>query len=189
MHRFEKDVKQFKEHAEKNVTPIRRDLLGDDPLGAISKIAGLYRVARCFNRKYDESVGLARYQPILDGLRSYGRNGGKDPIEAVLALKEDLKRSYHKEVLSASSKFLWYEWGSQIIIYDSQALTAIRKRFPSLKPADYYRYCSAWKSLFNECSQDVAEECARLGASNERWFHERVFDWHLWRLGGLEGGV
>jgi hypothetical protein len=21
----------------------------------------------------------------------------------------------------------------------------------------------------------------QAGASNERWFHERVFDWHLWR--------
>jgi hypothetical protein len=106
-----------------------------------------------------------------------------DPVEAVLRLTRDLQQIYHREVLSASSKFLWFAWGQEIIIYDSQALAALRARVPNLRVKDYRAYCAAWSALFSECAEGVANECARQGKSSERWFHERVFDLYLWRSG------
>ena len=33
------------------------------------------------------------------------------------------------------------------------------------------------------CADEISAECARQNVSRERWFTERVFDWHLWRSG------
>jgi len=68
-------------------------------------------------------------------------------------------------------------------IYDCQALATLQARSRDLQPKEYPSYCSAWKALFSECSEEIAAEWARQGASSERWFHERVFDWYLWRSG------
>ena len=86
-------------------------------------------------------------------------------------------------MISAASKFLSFFWGRDILTYDSRALATLQRRFPTLLPKDYLSYCTAWVTLFAECEEQVARECALQGASNERWFHERVFDWHLWRSG------
>jgi hypothetical protein len=183
MKTFEHDVKAYTDYSAKFDAPTRHALLHGDSREAIRRIAGAYRVARSFSRRFDEAVGIARYEPVVSALRAYQPNSGVDPIDAVLRLTRELQQTYRREVLSASSKFLWFAWGRDIIIYDSQALATLRTRYPDLQPKDYSGYCLAWKTLFCECSEDVASECARQGASHERWFHERVFDWHLWRSG------
>jgi len=183
MNRFREDVEEYTRFAAKFDTPVRYELLHGNSHEAISRIAGFYRVARSFSRKFDEGIGLARYEPVLSAIWSYQPERSQDPIEAVLDLTRDLKRLYRKEVLSASSKFLWFAWGREIIIYDSQALASIQTRFPTLKPKNYYGYCSAWRTLFAEDMGEIESECLRQAACMERWFHERVFDWHLWRLG------
>jgi len=183
MSNFESDVNAYADYAAKFDTRIRQALANGDPRDAIRRIAGAYRVARNFRRRFDEAVGIPRYQPVVTALTAYPPSSGIDPIEAVLRLTRDLQQIYHREVLSASSKFLWFAWGRGIIIYDSQALAALRTHFPNLRAKDYPSYCAAWKTLFSKCSQEVANECTRQGASSERWFHERVFDWYLWRIG------
>jgi hypothetical protein len=183
MSAFEQHVKDYAYCAETFDKPVRHALANGDSLEAIRRIAGKYRVARNFSRKFDEAVGIPRYQPVVKALAAYPPNIGINPIEAVQRLTCDLKQIYHREVLSASSKFLWFWWGREIVIYDSQALATLRKRSPSLRAKDYPAYCVAWKALFSEYSEEIARECARQGVSSERWFHERVFDWHLWRNG------
>jgi len=183
MKAFEQDVKAYTSYSAKFDAPIRHALLNGDARDAIRRIAGAYRVARNFPRRFDEAVGVARYEPVVSAMRSYHPGSGIDPIDAVLRLTRDLQQVYQREVLSASSKFLWFAWGREIIIYDSQALATLRTRSPNLQAKDYPAYCAAWKVLFSECSEEVANECARQGASSERWFHERVFDWYLWRSG------
>lgn len=180
---FEQDVKTYANYAAKFDTRIRQMLANGDARDAIRKIAGAYRVARNFPRRYDELLGIPRYEPVVRALAAYPPNIGINPINAVLRLTFDLQQIYHREVLSASSKFLWFAWDREIIIYDSQALATLQKRSPNLQAKDYPAYCTSWKALFSECSNEIAIECARQGASNERWFHERVFDWYLWRSG------
>jgi hypothetical protein len=183
MSTFEQDVKAYASYAAKFDTPIRQALADGDSRDAIQRIAGAYRVGRNFSRRFDEAVGIPRYEPVVRALAAYPPSIGMDPIEAVLRLTRDLQQIYHREVLSASSKFLWFAWGREIIIYDSQALATLQTRSPDLQAKDYPAYCAAWKALFSEYSEDVANECARQGAPSERWFHERVFDWYLWRSG------
>ena len=183
MSAFEQDVKAYAHYDAKFDTPIRQALANGDPRDAIRRIAGAYRVARNFPRRFDEALGIPRYEPVVGALAAYSPNIGINPIEAVLRLADDLEQIYHRKVLSAASKFLWFAWGQEIIIYDSQALATLRNRSPNLRAKDYLAYCAAWKAFFSECSEEVATECARQGASSERWFHERVFDWYLWRSG------
>jgi hypothetical protein len=102
--------------------------------GFAAKIAGLYRVARRFRRRYDEGAGLGRYGPVLSALEDYRMEKEADPVEAVLGFTRDLERVYQREVLSAASKFLWLVWGQDIIIYDSQALATIRREFAKVEP-------------------------------------------------------
>ena len=183
MSTFEQAVKAYTNYAAKFDTRIRQALTDGDPRDAIRKIAGAYRIARNFPRRFDEAVGLPRYEPVVRALAAYPPSIDINPIEAVLGLTRDLRGVYHREVLSASSKFLWFIWGREIIIYDSQALATLRTRSPNLRAKDYPAYYAAWKTLFSECSEEIANECARQEASSERWFHERVFDWYLWRSG------
>ena len=184
MSAFEQDVKEYASHDAKFVTPTRHMLANGKHREAICEIAGAYRVARNFRRQFDEGVGIPRYEPVVQKLANYPLNSA-NPIDAVLGLTRDLQQIYHREVLSASSKFLWFAWGREIIIFDSQALATLRKRFPNLQPKaeGYPAYCDAWKALFSECSDEIAKECAKQQVSNERWFQERVFDWYLWRSG------
>lgn len=183
MMQFAEDVRAYSRYAAEFDAPIRCELLYGDAHAAVSRIAGKYRIAFSFPRKFDVEVGLARYAPVVNAMQSYLPDGSRDPVQAVLNFTSDLQRTYQKEVLSASSKFLWFFWGRDILTYDSRALATLQRRFPTLRPKDYLGYCSAWVTLFAECEEQVAKECALQGVANERWFHERVFDWHLWRSG------
>lgn len=181
---FEQDVEEYAKCAAEFDMPVRHVLLAKANIsGAIRRIVGKYRVARYFGRKFDEAIGIPRYEPVVKALAAYPPNIGINPIEAVLRLTRDLKQIYHREVLSASSKFLWFVWSRGVIIYDSQALTTLRKRCSNLQAKDYPADCAAWRAFFSECSEEIANACAKQGASGERWFHERVFDWYLWRSG------
>lgn len=183
MTEFAEDVRAYSRYAAEFDAPIRCELLYGDAQGAISRIAGKFKLGLSFPRKFDVEMGQARFGPVVNALQYYLPDGTRDPVQAVLDFKCDLQETYQKETLSAASKFLWFLWGRDILVYDSRSLVSLQKRFPALQPRDYPGYCSAWVSLFAGCAEEVAEECARQGTSSERWFHERVFDWHLWRAG------
>src|SRR5688500_3905487 len=183
MTQFAQDVKAYSRYAAEFDAPIRCELLYGDAHAAVSRIAGKYRIAFSFARRFDVEVGLARFAPVVNALQSYLPDGSADPVQAVLNLTSDLQRAYRKEVLSAASKFLWFLWGRDILTYDTRALATLQRRFPALPPKDYLGYCNAWVTHFAECEEQIAHECALQGASSERSFHERVFDWHLWRSG------
>ena len=181
MNQFAEDVRAYSRQAAEFDAPIRCELLYGDTHAAVGRIAGKYKIARFFPRRFDVDLGLPRYGPIVGALRTYHPDGSKDPVMAVLALGRDLRARYHKDALSAASKFLSFLWGRDIFVYDSRAFTALQRRFPGLLANDYQAYCSAWIAYFTESADQIASECARQGVSSERWVHERVFDWHLWR--------
>jgi hypothetical protein len=181
MTEFAEDVRAYSRYAAEFDAPIRCELLYGDAQSAISRIAGKFKLGLSFPRKFDVKMGQARYAPVVNALQYYLPDGTRDPVQAVIDFTRDLQETYQKEVLSAASKFLWFLWGRDILVYDSRSLASLQRRFPALQSKDYQGFCSAWVSDFAECAEQVAEECARQGASSERWFHERVFDWHLWR--------
>lgn len=183
MTEFAEDVRAYSRYAAEFDAPIRCELLYGDAQVAISKIAGKFKLGLTFPRKFDVEMGQARYGPVVEALQYYLPDGTRDPVQAVIDFTRDLQDTYQKEGLSAASKFLWFLWGRDILVYDSRTLVSLQKSVPTLQSKDYHGFCSAWVSHFAECAEKIAEECARQGASSERWFHERVFDWHLWRAG------
>ena len=183
MSRFVADVRAYTQFSAEFDAPIRCELLYGDTHGAIARIASRYKIARYFPRRCDIDQGLPRYGPVATGLQKYPHDGSKDPVMAVVQLTRDLTEHYQTDLLTAASKFLSFSWGRDVFVYDPHALRALQVRFPTLKPRDYQGYCSAWVAYFNECADEIAAECSRQRVSKERWFHEQVFDWHLWRSG------
>ena len=178
---FANDVRAYSQYAAEFDAPIRCELLYGDAHEAIDRLARKFAIVGGFGRKYDVDRGLRRYGPVVAALQSYLPDGSRDPVEAVLDLTRDLQSKYQKHLLSAASKILWALWGRDVLIYDQRGFVALQRRFPHLRPRDYQGYCLAWISLFAECADEIAKECARQNACSERWFHERVFDWYLWR--------
>ena len=178
---FANDVHAYSQYAAEFDAPIRCELLYGDAHEAINRLARKFAIVGGFARKFDIDRGLPRYGPVVTALQSYLPDGSRDPVEAVLDLTRDLQGKYQKHLLSASSKILWALWGRDILVYDHRGFLALQGRFPQLRPREYQGYCLAWISLFAECADEIAMECARQKACGERWFHERVFDWYLWR--------
>lgn len=183
MSRFAADVRAYHQYAAEFDTPIRCELLYGDPLVAVARIASRYKIARYFPKRCDLDQGLPRYGPVATAIQKYPADGSKDPVMAVVALTRDLTEHYQTDLLTAASKFLSFAWGRDVFVYDPHALKALQTRFPTLKPRDYQGFCSAWVAAFNECADEISAECTRQNVSAERWFTERVFDWHLWRSG------
>src|SRR5258708_29137252 len=71
MSTFEQDVKAYANYDAKFDTPIRQALANGDPRDAIRRIAGAYRVARNFPRRFDETLGIPRYEPVVSALAAY----------------------------------------------------------------------------------------------------------------------
>ena len=80
MRSFEQDVRAYASFSEKFDSPIRHALANGDARDAIRRIAGAYRVARNFPRKFDEAVGIPRYEPVVKAMRSYHPSLGIDPV-------------------------------------------------------------------------------------------------------------
>lgn len=162
--------------------PVRDMLLnGDNPLVALTKIAGKYRVARTLPRSGDIERGLRRFQPVADALVASDPTEGA--IHAVISLSARLKIAYGREALSAASKFLWFQRSDSVVIYDSQALTSLRRHHPGLPRADYGAYYHAWQSSFRDILPAITAACHQHGAPTNSAFTARVFDWMIWANG------
>lgn len=178
---FAEDVRAYRHFAAEFDAPIRCELLYGDAPAAVGNIAAKYNFSRFFPRKLDVEMGQVRYGPVVNALRSYVPDGSQDAVVAVLDLARELRGIYRKDLLAPASKLLSFLWGRDVMAYDQKAYATLKKRFPALVAKDYPAFCSAWVACFAEYEDQVAEECVRQGASTERWFLERVFDWHLWR--------
>jgi hypothetical protein len=178
---FANDVRAYRHFAAEFDAPIRCELLYGDTSSAVARIASQYNFARFFPRRLDLDLGLPRYAPVVKALRDYIPDGSQDPVVAVLDLSAALRQTYRKDLLSPASKLLSFLWGRDILPYDNRTFAVLKTQTPNLVPKDYPAFCSAWVARFAECEDQIAEECSRQGASTERWFLERVFDWHLWR--------
>ena len=178
---FAADVRTYRHFAAEFDAPIRCELLYGDAHSAISRIASKYNFSRFFPRRLDLDLGLPRFAPVVNALRAHVPDGSQDAVVAVLELAATLRETYRKDVLSPASKLLSFLWGRDVMAYDQRAFSELRSYFPSLAAKDYPAYCSAWAACFTDFEEQIAEECSRQGASTDRWFLERVYDWHLWR--------
>lgn len=167
-------------------------------LEQLNKAGGFYRVARNAPTKFDLLKKLQRYEPIIDLFDSLSSEKHKDPIALVNNVSEHISKSYGGTgTLSLTSKFLWIKFKSPIVIYDSQAKKAL-----NFKDNDYKSYFDCWTQEFHNNKDKIQSALKSLHRmhnytvntmigtrqyiqrlTQEKWFHERVFDYYLWMIG------
>ena len=189
-----------------------RDFVADssssDPsrqLFALQRAGGYFKIARSFPLSYDIEVGLLRLAPVLATLdRITAKRVTDTNLGSVIdSLRRELGRAYGgRDLLSAATKFLWLRYPQVVIIFDSQARSALRTPI-----GDYDRYLARWLSQYDEDETELADSCGELASSTaplasdvaidrevrrlagERWFQRRVYDIYLWKVGRPAGNV
>jgi hypothetical protein len=168
-------------------------------LTALGKAAFTYRIARNFPDKYDRKQGLDRYGPVLDILDSLDAEvvSSDGIVQTIEHARKRISSHYGgRDVLSATTKFLWLKFKSPVVIYDSQARLAIGTR-----AGDIGAYLSAWQKRYATHEQEIEAACEELPSvqrycenqetpieeiqylSRQKWFKERVLDVYLWNIG------
>jgi hypothetical protein len=151
-------------------------------LATLGSLCSKYKIARSLRRAYDVDVGLPRYQPLLKLVDRCKKRcpAPSSPNEVVLWFRDELSAHYGGvRALSLSSKVLWFVYRSPVIIYDKYVQVALET------PAgDYRSYQERWIERFKDLKKEVA--FASTQYSGQRWFHERVFDIHLWHIGQMK---
>jgi hypothetical protein len=146
---------------------------------------------------YDVGVGLPRLKPVLDTLDRVPPESVTDTTlrSVVGELRLEIGRAYGgRDLLSAATKFLWLRHRDVLVIYDSQARSALDA--PS---GDYGNYLKLWRSEYSRVKPNVIYACERLLQARQledlvrgevnahaasEWFRRRVFDVYLWEKGG-----
>lgn len=168
-------------------------------LDALNEGAAVFRIARNLQRKYDVGLGLPRLGPVFEAIDTLTSDDFEaDTVQSVLGIRDQLSAVYgNRDVLSATTKFLWLKVKSPIIIYDSQAKTAIGT--PSGDLAAFY---DSWLTKFSDHEAEIGDACSRLSSvlsysidptlatkeyverlAQASWFRQRVFDIYLWHVG------
>jgi len=171
----------------------------NEKLTKLKKAGIFYRIARNLPSEYDEKQGLKRYQPILDIIDPLSPGDFKsNPVQEIMEIKREISKKYgDRNVLSATTKFLWLKIKQPILIYDSQARSAL-----GTENSDLDAFYAKWREEFKANQGKIVEACSKLQGMNKyavnqetgtkqyikdisdkAWFHERVFDIYLWYKG------
>jgi hypothetical protein len=167
-------------------------------LNALREAAVAYSVARTLPSELD---GSARYEPILDIIDPLRPTRFEDrPVEEIRKIERQISREYGgRNVLSATTKFLWIKIKQPILIFDSRA----RNAFGIRNNDGLEEFYGKWRAGFEANQGAIVNACSKLPAinkyavnqevatkeyireiSDQTWFHERVFDTYLWNKGG-----
>lgn len=158
-----------------------------------------FQVARNFKGlKQDSNANR-----ILRALHDVRTSNILSPEQQVVELAKQFKKDGFQNNVSAASKLLWLSARQPYIIFDSRSASALSE-MDSCKysKADYPKFCAAWKrayATYEPKIQHAVEQLPRvrefmpnwnisdktlLSIASKPWFKERVFDIHLWELGG-----
>jgi hypothetical protein len=172
-----------------------------EKLRTLADAAVSYSIARNLRTKYDEGRGLPRLGPILKIIGTVHRADFKGDkfLPSVMKVRDKISAQYgRRNILSATTKFLWLKVKSPIIIYDGRARRALEVR-----SGEFEEYCRKWRERFEDHEQQIRRACETLPKVHEYtkqpeiatskyiakiaarpWFRERVLDVYLWHLGG-----
>ena len=171
----------------------------DEKLNLLREASVFYRVARNLPRKYDIDKSLRRLEPILEKIDPLKASNFKENPEAEInKISNQISAVYGgSSVLSLTTKFLWLKFKNPILIYDSQARSALGS-----KNGDLHSFYAKWRSAYSIKQDEIKSTCEKLSnlslytvnpdlatssyinkISSEDWFHERVFDIYLWNKG------
>lgn len=163
----------------------------NDLFGAMSH----FRIARNF-------IGIKEQKnkdELVEIINSVITNQSISSQEKYSELLDRFKKRYKKQLISATSKILWFvDSKENFIIYDTLAVANLRKhRFLSNKDGDekYFEFCSMWRDFYNTKEEQIDSAVSRVKkfyesipnfdngnfeVMNQKWFRMRVLDMYLW---------
>ena len=165
----------------------------EDQRRALFKAGVHFRVARNLPRRFEVN---GRYQSILE---VFNKNKISDVNlhNVVGEVQEQISGHYGgRNVLSATTKFLWLKVKSPIRIYDKQA-----RKVLGTKDKDFISFNEAFTDRYDKCEEEIIDACSKLKSIlsysvrpdikheeldklvSEPWFRERVLDIYLWNQG------
>ena len=150
-----------------------------------------FRVARNLPTAFEVN---GRYQSILEVLNEISDVNLDNVVDVVSEVQEQISGHYvGRNVLSATTKFLWLKVKSPIRIYDKQARKAL-----GTKDKDFISFNEAFTIRYAECKKEIKDACSNLKSIlsysvrpdmkheeldklvSQPWFCERVLDIYLW---------
>ncbi len=153
-----------------------------------------FRIARNFSgiREQDNKDELVA---IINSVILNKSQSSRDKYSELL---DKFRKRYKKELISATSKILWFVDSKQdFIIYDTLAVANLRKH-KELTDIDgskkYFDFCDKWRELFAEHQNNINQAVERtkdfyqtsphfnecISVMDEQWFRMRVLDMYLW---------
>lgn len=188
-HPFRRDAVDYLEQFKTVDQPFREALSKKNfelKMNAIVPYVANYGIARNFPGSITDHPD--KYRQVLELLETTGLSSFDNIADRVLAFEQRLHTAYGgNRRLSAASKLLWAFNPDHSIIIDSRTADAL-----AINPhrSTYAKYVKLWLEGYETAKEQIAEVCADLPAEGEvktatskDWFHKRVFDWHLMRLG------
>ncbi len=165
----------------------------NDLFGALAH----FRIARNFS-------GIAQQDKkneLLGIINSVIQNKKLTSKEKYNQLLNKFKNTYEKELISATSKILWFVDSKQdFIIYDTLAVNSLsnHKKLANKNGSEkYFDFCEKWHELYNENEEQITQAIERtkdffrnspnfnnkdVNVMNETWFKMRVLDMYLWNF-------
>ena len=164
---------------------------GNDLFGALAH----FRIARNFSgiaeqNNKDELVAIIN-TTIL--------NKASTSEQKYIELLDKFKLRYKKELISATSKILWFTDNKEKhIIYDTLALGNLSKQKGAITGdghKKYFEFCSKWQELFADNEEQIKTAICRvkdfylttpnfkdeyIDVIDTQWFRMRVLDVYLW---------
>lgn len=166
---------------------------GNNLFGALAH----FRIARNFS-------GIAKQdkkEELRAVISSVTENKLLSSKEKYIELLNKFKIIYNKELVSATSKILWFmDSKKDFIIYDTLADTSLRnhKKLADKNGSEkYFDFCDKWHELYNENEQQISQAIKRtkdfyvsspnfndldINIMDETWFKMRVLDMYLWNV-------
>jgi hypothetical protein len=170
-----------------------------EKLSALRTAAFTYKVARTLHSRLDRPARYERLLNIIDPLEPTQFHD--DPPREIRKIEREISEAYGgRNVLSATTKFLWIKIKQPILVFDSRARTALGIRNNN----DLEGFYDRWREEFKTNERAIVNACSKLPdmnkyamnqvvatkeyvrkISDQPWFHERVFDSYLWHKGGI----
>ena len=154
-----------------------------------------FRIARNFSGLAEQS----NKDELAEIINSTILNNSLTSEQKYIELLDKFKRRYKKELISATSKILWFtDNKEEHIIYDSLALNKLSKIKGSINTKShkkYFDFCGKWHELFAENEKQIKAATNRvkdfylttpnfkdshIDVMDTLWFRMRVLDIYLW---------
>lgn len=180
-------IKYYQQYMEVEKSLIDRN----DIFGALAH----FRIARNFSGISD----IQQKEQLILGINNIVENTSLSSDEKYIHLFNHFKDTYKKELISATSKILWFTDSKEShIIYDTIALnnlTKIKGNVAGLGYNKYFSYRDKWQELYKENHALIESAINRvkdfltktpnfdvksLIVMDSPWFKMRVLDMYLW---------